>query len=141
MGKAPEGLEEAVDFTLYNLKGQSHALSDYRGKIIFLNFWATWCGPCRAEMPSMQKLYESWDSDKFVMLAVNVGESQGAVSKFVEKNGYTFPVLLDQDGKVSKKYLIRGIPTTFIIDEKGRVAAKIVGSREWTLEKIPGLIE
>jgi thiol-disulfide isomerase/thioredoxin len=143
MGKAPDSskAQKAIDFTLMDLNGRSHTLSEYKGKIVFLNFWASWCGPCRAEMPSMQKLYETWDKNKFEMLAVNLGEDEERVREFARENGYSFPILLEREEKVAEKYMIRGIPTTFLIDEHGNVIEKIVGTREWTLEELQGLIE
>ena len=134
MGKSPKG--EAPDFTLEDLAGNSHALSDYRGKIVFLNFWATWCPPCRAEMPSMQKLHQSWDQNKYVMLAVNVGQHKSAVKDFIERHDYTFLVLLDPDAKVAREYYARSIPLTYVIDRDGRIKKKIFGARDWTNEFI-----
>jgi thiol-disulfide isomerase/thioredoxin len=143
MGKAPDlskETDEAIDFELMDLQGRVHTLSEYKGKIVFLNFWASWCGPCRAEMPSLQKLYESWDKTRFIMLAVNVGENEDRVEKFARENGYTFPILLDLESKVAAKYLVRGIPITFLINEKGMIIAKLPGSREWTLEEIQAIL-
>ena len=139
MSKAPD--PSATDFTLLDLEGNKHTLSDYKGKVVFLNFWATWCPPCRAEMPSMQKLYETWDKDKFVMLAVNIGESREKVRSFAESNGYTFPILLDEDQKVARKYGIRGIPATYLIDEQGNMVNKVVGAREWDINQIKRLLK
>ncbi len=144
MGEKPvttAGSPKAIDFTLKDLEGKTHKLSDYKGKIVFLNFWATWCPPCRAEMPSMQKIYETWDSKKFVMLAVAVKQNRDVVKNFIEENAYNFPVLLDSDGKVAGMYRVRGIPTTYLIDKEGNIITRVVGSREWTLEEIYGLVE
>jgi peroxiredoxin len=144
MGEKPPLISapaKAVDFTLKDLNEKSHTLSEYKGKIVFLNFWATWCPPCRAEMPSMQKLYTTWDSREFVMLAVDIGESREKVKAFAEENGYTFPILLDRDKKVARKYMVRGIPTTYLIGKDGNIIKKIVGSREWTLEEFYSLVE
>jgi peroxiredoxin len=126
----------ATNFTLTGLDGKSHALSDYRGKVVFLNFWATWCPPCRAEMPSMQKLYLAWDQTRYVMLTVNLRETKEVVRAFADKNGYTFPILLDETGAIASQYRVSGIPTTLIINENGTVVNKTVGSREWTLEAL-----
>ena len=131
----------ANDFTLKDLNGAAHSLSDYKGKSVFLNFWATWCPPCRAEMPSMQEVYEKMDKDKYVMLAVNIREEREAVKSFISQNGYTFPILLDPDGRVASKYAVRGIPTTYLIDEKGKVVNKIVGSREWSYKEFKKLFK
>lgn len=123
---------EAPDFTLKNLDGDDISLSSYRGKLVFLNFWATWCGPCREEMPSMQALYDDLNEDGFEIVAVNLQESQRTVSKFIDQNGYTFPVLLDSNGKVGGTYGARSIPTSYLIDTKGNAVGFIVGSRSWT---------
>lgn len=135
MGKAPKSPKEytpkAIDFTLPDINGKSHRLSDYKGKLIFLNFWATWCPPCRAEMPSMQKMYEASDKNKFIILAVNVGEPHATVKKFAETHNYTFPILIDDGAKTSLKYRAYGIPLTYIIDQKGEIIARISGAREW----------
>jgi len=130
----------AANFTLVGLDGKAHSLSDYRGRVVFLNFWATWCPPCRGEMPSMQKLYLSWDQEKYVMLAVNLRDSKDTVSAFASQNGYTFPILLDETGAVGSQYQVSGIPTTIIIDEKGNVLHRTVGSREWTLEALKQIV-
>lgn len=140
MGATPqEEPYNAIDFTLKDLKGVSHSLEKYRGKVVVLNFWASWCPPCRSEMPSMQEVYRTWDRTKFEMLAVNIREDKVRVNTFVRQNNYTFPVLLDTNGAVATKYRVRGIPTTFIINEKGQIIDKIVGAREWKLEDIKRL--
>ncbi len=127
---------QAIDFTLKDINGKSHTLSQYKGKIVLLNFWASWCPPCREEMPSMQKLFTSWDKNKYVMLAVNLKEDESAVKAFARQNNYTFPILLDRDGKVGHAYMVRGIPTTYLIDKDGKIVTRVVGSREWKLEDI-----
>lgn len=139
MSKAPAHNDEAInnnpaDFTLPDLTGHQQTLSKHQGKIIFLNFWATWCPPCREEMPSMQKLYDTWDKKKYVMLAVNLGEDRDTVKAFADKNHYTFPILLDLDQNVARQYRIQGIPTTIIIDAKGKIVDRIVGAKEWSVK-------
>ena len=133
---SPDAQTKAIEFTLEDLNGKQHSLSDYKGKVVFLNFWATWCPPCREEMPAMQKLYETWDKDKFVMLAVNIGQGKTTVQKFVKEHGYTFPVLLDGNSKVAGKYMVQGIPTTYFVDKQGNLVSRIVGAREWSLKDI-----
>ncbi len=122
---------EAKDFTLENLRGSMMSLKDFRGKVIFLNFWASWCGPCRIEMPAMELLWQVFQDDDFVILAVDVKEERDTVSSFIEKNDYTFPVLLDSRGKVANMYDVRAYPTSFLIDWEGKVVGKAVGAREW----------
>lgn len=108
---------EAPNFTLKNLKGEDVSLEDYRGKIILLNFWATWCGFCDKEMPDMQKL--SKDNDDLVVLAVDVMEKEELVKDYIEKGGYDFEVVLDEDGNVAKTYLVSSFPTSYFIDKDG----------------------
>lgn len=122
---------EAEGFTLENLRGSMMSLRDFRGKVIFLNFWASWCGPCRIEMPAMELLWQVFQDDDFVILAVDVREEKDTVSSFIEKNDYTFPVLLDSRGKVANMYDLRAYPTSFLIDREGKVVGKAVGAREW----------
>ncbi|NQT30127.1 MAG: TlpA family protein disulfide reductase [Candidatus Saganbacteria bacterium] len=138
MGEAPS--KKAPDFTLYDLAGKSHTLSDYKGKVVFLNFWATWCPPCRTEMPAMQKLFLDSDKSKFVMLAVDINQKKRVVADFAKTNGYTFPILLDTNGKVSDKYQVSGIPATFIIDKSGNIVNRIIGSRHWKWSEFVPLI-
>lgn len=117
----------ALDFKLKDLNGKEVSLSDYKGKKVFLNFWASWCPPCKAEMPDIEKLYmETKDSD-LVILAVNVGEVKSKVSSFLNDNKYSFPVLLDSDQKITNQYNISGIPTSFFIDEEGNIVSSISG--------------
>ncbi len=119
------------DFSLPTLSGETRSLSSYKGKVVLLNFWATWCPPCRAEMPSMEKLYASLKGKDFEILAVNLQEDPKTVRDFVTKNGYTFPILLDSDGRTGSVYGVRGIPTTYVIDKEGFVLGGTVGGKEW----------
>lgn len=122
---------EAEDFILEDLRGSMVSLKDFQGKVIFLNFWASWCGPCRIEMPAMELLWQIFQDDDFVILAVDVREKRDEVSSFIENNRYTFPVLLDSWGRVANIYSVRYYPTTFLIDREGKVVGKAVGAREW----------
>ena len=112
---------QAPDFQLADLDGQLVTLSDLRGGPVLLNFWATWCGPCRLEMPFIQDIYEDEGfSDKgLVVLAVNIGEDSSTAKRFMVDKKLTFTVLLDTDKKIAPEYNIRAIPTTFFIDEDG----------------------
>jgi len=116
----------APDFTLKELGGSDLTLSDLKGKRVFVNFWATWCPPCRAEMPHIQAVYEEKEDD-VVFLAINLGESESKVEAFLEKNGYTFPVLMDPKGQTASLYLVRAIPTSYVIDADGIVRGKHIG--------------
>ncbi|WP_333645851.1 redoxin family protein [Lacrimispora sp.] len=119
----------AIDFTLTDQFGNTHSLSDYKGKTIFLNFWATWCPPCRAEMPDIQKLYESYDTEgdnALIVLGVaapNYGQEKDeeTVKKFLEENGYTYPTLMDTTGELFEAYGVYSYPMTFMIDRDGNV--------------------
>jgi thiol-disulfide isomerase/thioredoxin len=122
---------DAVDFTLSGLNGESIALSDLSGEFVFLNFWATWCPPCREEMPSMEVLHNELQGEPFRMVAVNVREDAPTVEGFIDEFGYTYPILLDSDGRVSTNYGVRGIPTTFFIAPNGTVLGMLVGTRYW----------
>jgi len=124
----PETGKLAPDFTLTGLEGQEVSLSGFRGKPVLLNFWATWCGPCRIEMPFLQELYEEWTGKGLVMLAVNIQEDPITVEKFVENAGLTFPVLLSPGNKVPLAYNIRGIPATFFIDADGVIRDIKIGA-------------
>lgn len=119
---------KATDFKLKDLSGKEVSLSDYKGKKIFLNFWASWCPPCKAEMPEMEKLYQETKDSDLVILAVNIGEDKDTVQKFIKNNNYNFPVLLDIDNAAAIKYQIVSIPTSFFIDKEGNIVGKHIGS-------------
>ncbi|HYE83341.1 MAG TPA: TlpA disulfide reductase family protein [Clostridia bacterium] len=112
-------LMESYDFTLEDLSGNKITLSGLKGKKVYLNFWATWCPPCKAEMPDLEKLYQETKESGLVILAVNVGEDKKTVQDFITKNKYNFPVLLDTKGEISQQYQVTGIPTSYFIDTEG----------------------
>jgi len=126
----------APDFTLKGEDGKIYRLSDYRGKVVVLNFWATWCPPCRYEMPSMERAYRKVKGGNIAILAVNVGENEDTVFAFTGHYPVTFPLPLDRDGSVIGKYPVVGLPTTFIIDPQGQVTHRAVGSREWDDDRL-----
>ena len=132
---------KAKDFTLGNLEGSLVSLKDFQGKVVFLNFWATWCPPCRAEMPAMEKLWQKFKEEDFVILAVDLGEGKEKVSFFMKENGLTFPVLLDSRGGAANTYGIRAIPTTYLLDPEGRILGKALGARNWASQDAFKLIE
>jgi peroxiredoxin len=132
---------KAIDFTLENLEGSLVSLKGFQGKVVFLNFWATWCGPCRYEMPDMEKLWQKFKEEDFVILAVDLRERKERVSSFMEENGYTFPVLLDSRGEVARAYGIRAIPTTYLLDPEGKIVGRALGAREWASQDAFKLIE
>ena len=121
--------------------GRIQTLGDLKGKVVFLNFWATWCGPCRDEMPSMEVLYKRFKDKGLEIMAVNCMEEQAEVLSFMANNGLTFPALLDKDGRVSDTYGIQAIPTTYLIDRDGKIILRLVGSINWDTEKIYAAIE
>ncbi len=123
----------APDFNLPDVDGEQHRLSNYRGKVVAINFWATWCPPCLREMPSMQRLWEKLKEKDFVILAIDVGEDDETVFRFTVAldTPLEFPLLLDLEGKIVAQWPVLGLPTTFIIDKQGRVAYRAVGGREW----------
>lgn len=127
--------EKAPDFTVQDLEGNKVALSDFRGKLVFLNFWATWCPPCREEMPSMERLYRSMEGKPFKILAVSVDNNVGVVERFRKGRGYTFPVFIDESGKVAALYRTTGVPETFIISPEGTIRAKFIGPVDWASEE------
>lgn len=126
----------AIPFTLKDQYGKTHTLADYKGKVIFLNFWATWCPPCRAEMPDIQKLYErSTQEGENAVVVLGVAapklgseKDQAGIKAFMDKNGYTYPVLMDKGGKLFEAYGIRAIPTTYLIDRNGNIIGRVQGA-------------
>lgn len=129
-------IKQAPDFNLLDFDGKSHRLSDYKGKVVIVNFWATWCPPCRDEMPSMEKARRLFESNattknKIVILALNVGEDADTIFTFTADYPVEFTLLLDLDSQVIKQWPVIGLPTTFIVDPKGNIVMRAIGSREW----------
>ena len=121
--------------------GRPQSLSSLKGKVVLLNFWATWCGPCRSEMPSMEALYARHREKGLEILAVNCQEQQPEVLSFMANNGLSFPAVLDKDGKVSSFYGIRAIPTSFLLDREGDIIMKLTGSIDWDTPEIHAAME
>ncbi|MGD9241644.1 MAG: TlpA disulfide reductase family protein [Desulfobacterales bacterium] len=124
----------APNFSLPDLGGQMVSLADYRGKVVLINIWATWCPPCVQEMPSMEKLYQELRGDGFEILAVSIDESgaQG-VRPFMKKHKLSFPVLTDPEGTIKSLYKTTGVPESFIIDTDGVLVEKVIGPRDWAI--------
>lgn len=112
---------DAPDFTLRTARGGNLRLQEQRGRVVMVNFWATWCGPCRQEMPHLNRLYEKYRNSGFVLLGVNVDEDAGKAIGLADKLGLSFPVLLDAEKKVSRLYDLSDMPSTLVIDRNGRV--------------------
>ncbi len=122
----------APDFTFPGLDGKKVSLSDYRGKVVLVNIWATWCPPCVEEMPSMEKLYQKFKGENFEILAVSIDEpGLKAVAPFMRKSNLTFPALIDSEGAIKAVYGITGVPESFIVDKQGILIKKIVGPVDW----------
>ena len=137
-----KGPQPAPDFELVDVDGDKHRLSDYRGKPLIINFWATWCPPCREEMPSMNRAWHKV-KDTVSMLAINVGEDEDTIFIFSADYPIDFPVLLDSSGAVIREWPVKGLPTTFVLDREGNIRYTAVGAREWDddalLEIVKGL--
>ncbi|MGH8013012.1 MAG: TlpA family protein disulfide reductase [Candidatus Binataceae bacterium] len=128
----------APGFTLKDMQGHTVSLSSLRGKVVFLNIWATWCPPCREEMPSIESLYKEFHNDHdFVILAVSQDtDGAQAVAPYLKSNGFNFTVLLDPKNVVGEAYNVSGIPETFIIDQQGRIVAHHIGPYDWSNSEI-----
>ncbi len=145
--KELESRPDAPGFTLYDLRGQRYRLKEFKGKIVLINFWATWCPPCRAEMPSLQRAWEKLKGDDFAVLAIAVNEDPYAITKFMMTTSpsLTFTVLLDQHMDASRYWPLKGLPASFILDRRGRVMYVMHGALEWDnpeiVNRIRSLVE
>jgi len=133
---------EPENFTLQDMDGESHALHDYRGKVVLINFWGTWCPPCIREMPSLERLYQNLRDKPFIVLAVNQWEDQDHVFAFMGQLDVfpTFPVLFDPDSRVSEAFGVKGLPTSYVLDKQGRVIYRAQGGREFDHPEIERMI-
>ncbi|WPX08041.1 TlpA family protein disulfide reductase [Anaerocellum danielii] len=130
-------LKSAVNFKLVSVDGKEYSISDFKGRKVLLNFFATWCPPCRAEIPDFERFHR--ENKDVVLLGINIQEDKETVKEFLNSMGVTYPVLLDRDGNVSAQFGIEGIPTTFLLDENGRIVAKNVGMMTYEqLKKFAG---
>ncbi len=121
----------APEFELPDTEGKLHRLSDYRGKTVIINFWTTWCPPCREEIPSMNRAWQQLRQEDVVMLAVNMGEDEDTIFVFTADYPAEFPLLLDRDGAVIAQWPVKGLPTTYIISPDGHIAYRAIGGRNW----------
>ena len=132
----------APDFTLKDLSGRPVQLSSLNGKVVLVNFWATWCPPCREEIPSMVKLNQAMQGKNFQMLAISIDEGgKAAVEDFFKRGGITLPALLDSDGQISRRYGTTGVPETFLVDTKGVIRKKVVGGLDWSHPEVIQFLE
>lgn len=135
-------IQKAPEFCLEDLEGKAIELKTFKGKVILLNFWATWCGPCKEEMPSMETLYQRFDKKDFALLGVSVDfEAREEVRRFIGKKGYTFPILLDPKGKVLDLYGVKAIPSSFLINKRGVILGRAIGPRRWDRPEVISLID
>ncbi len=135
--------QPAPDFTLQDMDAKKYNLKDYRGKVVLINFWATWCPPCRREMPSLERLHQKLKDKDFVVLALNQMEDGDRVFTFTGDLGtdLTFPILFDKDSSVSRAYDVMGLPTTYLIDKKGNMRFRAIGGREFDHPEVEKLIQ
>ena len=133
----------ASDFDLQNMDEEHKKLSEFRGKVVLLNFWATWCPPCIREMPSMERLHQQVDAENFKVIAVNQMEAMDDVFAFTGQLEVdpTFEILFDSSSQVSHQYAVRGLPTTYLIDKKGNIRYRAVGGREFDHPEVIKLVE
>jgi peroxiredoxin len=120
-GTVTSGKDAAPAFELAAMKGGKDSLAQYKGQVVMINFWATWCGPCRAEMPKLEAVYKRYKARGFTMIGVNVEPNSAGAVKWLEQTPVTFPILFDTDSKVSKLYQVVGMPSTVIVDKQGRL--------------------
>jgi len=132
----------APGFTLTDMDGEHYSLNHYRGKVVMLNFWATWCPPCRREIPSMESIYRDLGKQGFIVLAINEFEEPDPVFAYMGQLSVfpTFPILFDTDSKVSQLYGVKGLPTTLLIDKQGRVVYRAVGGRDFDHPEVRKLV-
>jgi len=143
-GSAPDVAKvgkPAPDFTLVDRQGKTWTLSELKGQVVFVNFWATWCAPCREEMPSMQRLYEKMPKDKFKMLAILSNDDPALADSFAAKLGLTMPILDDQANTAGAKYGLTGVPETFIINKNGLIVRRFLGPAQWTSPRFTQMLK
>ena len=136
IGITKPALVRAPDFTLRDVGGGTVSLASYRGNLVLLNFWATWCGPCRDEMPSMETLSRNFGGQGLSLVAINQKESAAQVSSFMKTHGLNFPTPLDSDGRVSAAYRVFGIPATYVVDGSGSAIGMTSGARDWATQDV-----
>lgn len=121
----------APALSLTDLQGRTHALADYRGRLLLVNFWAVWCGPCREEFPAMARAFEALAADGVAMVAVNSGDPRAAVADFESRHPLPFPVLLDDTSEAAGAWQVQGLPTTYVVTPDGEIYGGAIGARAW----------
>ncbi len=141
MGKGTK----AQDFAFKTIEGETVALEDFRGQVVLINLWATWCVPCRDEMPSLERLYNHFRGRRFVILAISIDRDARSVKLFKDEFNLPFPILLDPRGRITRLYGTNGIPESFLIDGEGVITERVIGARNWadeaTVQRIAQLVE
>lgn len=125
---APEAGHPAPDFALTDLDGNTVRLSDLRGKVVFINFWATWCPPCRAEMPEIEAVHQEYKDKGVVVIGVDISEPESTVRQYIQRGGFTWTIVMDSTGEVARNYNIAAIPTSFFLDREGVIRAVNIGA-------------
>ena len=134
LGFEPARKEARVDFELAALDGSTRTLDDYAGSYVLLNFWATWCAPCRIEMPALERLHQELADGGLRVVGVDLGEETADVERFVEETGITFEIVIDDDLSTGRLYAARSLPMTYILDPEGTIVARAIGVRDWDSE-------
>jgi len=132
----------ATPLRLKTLDDELLDLEQFRGRVVLVNFWAVWCTPCRAEMPSMQKLYEAFDREQLEIVAVDMGSKASQINEFLDDTEprLEFKIVLDEIGEVARDWGVRGIPVSFVVDQNGRTVYQAVGERDWSSDEIQGVL-
>jgi len=134
---------DAPDFNLQDMDEKKYSIKDFRGKVVLVNFWATWCPPCRREMPSLERLYQKLKDKGFIVLAINQFEDPDHVFAYTGQLGTdpTFPILFDRDSKIAEAYKVAGLPTTYLLDKQGKIRYRAVGGREFDHPEVEKIIQ
>ena len=136
----PKEVRSAPDFLLKDIEGNLTGSGSYQGKVVLVHFWATWCGPCKDELPTINALWERFRDREFAIIAI-AEDSKKAVEPYIKEHGLKFPVVIDQYGKAFRSYGVRALPTSYIVDKRGRIEGIAIGQRDWIASDILKLIE